>query len=45
MQTVADRPEALIAIRTKLAAIFVSLELSREPYAVLQSQVCPKESD
>ena len=29
MQTVADRPEALTAIRTDLGAIFVSLELSR----------------
>jgi transposase len=34
MQTVADRPEAPIAIRTDLGAIFVSLELSRSTWLI-----------
>ena len=34
MQTVADRPEALTAIRTDLGAIFVSLELSRSTWLI-----------
>src|SRR5258707_10296615 len=34
MQTVADRPEAPIAIRTNLGAIFISLELSRSRWLI-----------
>src|SRR5258707_11981799 len=34
MQTVADRPEAPIAIHTNLGAIFVSLELSRSTWLI-----------
>jgi len=34
MQTIADRSEATIAIRTNLGAIFVSLELSRSTWLI-----------
>ena len=34
MPTVADRPEALTAIQTNFAAIFISLELSRSIWLI-----------
>src|SRR5208282_6869407 len=34
MPTAADRPEALTAIQTNLAAIFISLELSRSIWLI-----------
>jgi transposase len=34
MQIIADRPEALSAIRSDLGAIFISLELSRSTWLI-----------